>query len=212
MDPFPKLKLAERNEQSMKILIIDNYDSFVYNLSQYVGELGHEPIIFRNDRIDITQVRKLAPDRVIISPGPGNPSEKKDFGVNPLIIRELGTRTPVLGVCLGHQGIATSLGGRVVRASTIMHGKVSEIRHDGRSIFNGIRNPLKATRYHSLVVDKNYLPSSFIISAWSSEDNQIMGIRHKFYPLEGVQFHPESFCTQDGHQMIKNFIELGVQN
>jgi len=169
-------------------------------------------MVFRNDRISLAQVRRLAPDRVIISPGPGNPSHRKDFGVSSSIIRELGRRTPVLGVCLGHQGIATSLGGRVIRAKTIMHGKVSEIEHDGRSIFDGIRSPLKATRYHSLVVDRDALPAGLAATAWSTDDGEIMGIRHKFYPLEGVQFHPESFATLDGRRMIRNFVEGGVRN
>ncbi len=195
----------------MRILLIDNYDSFVYNIAQYMGELGASVIVLRNDAISLSKARRLKPDRIVISPGPGTPQDKKYFGNCASIIRSLGKRTPVLGICLGHQGIAYAFGGKVSHASRVMHGKTSMIRHDGESVFKGISNPFEATRYHSLVVNAFKMPSCLKISAYSLEDCEVMGLRHVEYPVEGIQFHPESILTREGKRILKNFLDKGVR-
>lgn len=190
----------------MKILIIDNYDSFVYNLAQYAGEIADKVIVKRNDALSLNEVAELSPDRIIISPGPGNPSSPKTLGVCNQILRSVSRKTPTLGVCLGHQGIVTSFGGSVRRARTIRHGKTSPIVHDGKGVFSGLKSPFYATRYHSLVADRKTMPDYLEISAHSGDDNEIMGVRHREFPIEGVQFHPESILTQPGRRMIANFL------
>lgn len=184
--------------------MIDNYDSFTYNIVQYLGELGQEVKVFRNDAVSVKEVEALHPERIVISPGPGDPL---DAGISNEIIQKLGPQIPLLGVCLGHQCIAHVFGGKVVRAARLMHGKSSPILHDQKTIFNGLANPFKAGRYHSLLVERESLPSEFEISAHTQE-GEIMGIRHKRYPLEGVQFHPESILTPEGKRLLKNFLSL----
>lgn len=191
----------------MKTLIIDNYDSFVYNLVQYVGELGGDPIVYRNDQISINQAKKLQPDRIIISPGPGTPEDSRYFGTCSKILKQISPNIPTLGVCLGCQGIVHIFGGKIVRAKMLMHGKTSIIKHDGKTIFNKVKNPLRGTRYHSLVAEKASIPSCLEITAEALNDLEVMGIRHIDYPIEGVQFHPESILTEDGLKIIKNFLE-----
>lgn len=191
----------------MKVLIIDNYDSFVYNIVQYIGELGGETIVYRNDQVTLKQAMRLEPDRIVISPGPGTPEERRYFGVCSAILRRMSHKIPTLGVCLGHQGIIHAFGGKIVSARKLMHGKTSLIKHDGEGIFKGVKNPFKATRYHSLVGDKGSIPSNLKVTAKSLDDGEIMGIRHVMYPIEGVQFHPESILTEDGKHFIKNFLE-----
>ena len=186
------------------ILIIDNYDSFTYNLVQYVGELGGEISVFRNDAITADEVEKIKPTHIILSPGPKRP---EDSGVCIDILKRFSGEFPILGVCLGHQAMGLVFGGRVINAPKIMHGKLSDIYHDGKSIFKGLKNPFKATRYHSLVVDTKDLPDELEISA-KTEDGTIMGLRHKRYKVEGVQFHPESFLTNGGKRLLKNFLEF----
>jgi anthranilate synthase component 2 len=190
----------------MKTLIIDNYDSFVYNLVQYVGELGGNPIIYRNDQITLIHAQQIQPDRIIISPGPGTPEDPRYFGINQAILKTMSPTTPTLGVCLGCQGIVHTFGGQIIRAQHLMHGKTSQIEHDEHTLFRGIANPLRATRYHSLVAQRNTIPSCLEITAQSLEDHEIMGIRHTTYPIEGIQFHPESIMTQDGRKIISNFL------
>lgn len=187
----------------MTVLIIDNIDSFVYNLYQYVGELGAEVVVRRN-HISIEEVEEISPDRIIISPGPGTPENAKN---SIPIVKAFGRKIPILGVCLGHQAIGAAFGANVVRAGVIVHGKTSEISHDGKTIFEGIKSPFSATRYHSLAVDFEGFPKGLEISAKSLSDGIIMGIRHKKYPIEGVQFHPESILTGEGKRIIKNFLE-----
>lgn len=194
----------------MRVLLIDNYDSFVYNIAQYLGELGASVIVFRNNMISLYKAERLKPDRIVISPGPGTPEDRKYFGNCVSIIRSLGTRIPVLGICLGHQGIAYAFGGKVSHASRLMHGKTSMIRHDGESVFKGVSNPFEATRYHSLVVNAFNMPSCLKISAYSLEDCEVMGLRHEEYPVEGIQFHPESILTREGKRILKNFLDGGV--
>jgi anthranilate synthase/aminodeoxychorismate synthase-like glutamine amidotransferase len=184
-----------------RILVVDNYDSFVYNLVQYLGQLGAEPLVYRNDGIDLDQARDLAPDGLLISPGPGRP---EDAGVSCDLIAGLGPDTPVLGVCLGHQCIGQVFGGRVVRHQ-VMHGKTSELSHDGRGVFAGLPDPLTATRYHSLVVAADSVPPVLEVSAWA-EDGTVMGLRHQELPVEGVQFHPESILTASGHHLMANWL------
>jgi anthranilate synthase component 2 len=191
----------------MKVLVIDNYDSFVYNLAQYVGELGAEPLVYRNDQLTLKKALRLKPDKIIISPGPGIPSQLKYFGVCSQIIKHLSPKVPMLGVCLGHQGIIWTFGGRIVRAGRVMHGKTSPVWHDGRGIFKGVENPIRATRYHSLVAERASLPRCLAVTAISLDDGEIMGVRHVEYPIEGVQFHPESILTRCGKQMVKNFLD-----
>ncbi|EHB49673.1 MULTISPECIES: aminodeoxychorismate/anthranilate synthase component II [Paenibacillus] len=185
------------------ILVIDNYDSFTYNLVQYLGELGEEVKVFRNDEIDIAGIEALAPDHILISPGPCTPNEA---GVSLEVISHFKGVIPIFGVCLGHQAIGQAFGGKVVRAERLMHGKTSPIHHEGRSVFEGLPNPFTATRYHSLIVEKESLPDELEITAWT-EEGEIMGLAHKQYPVEGVQFHPESIITDHGHQMLRNFLK-----
>ena len=191
----------------MKVLIIDNYDSFVYNLAQYVGEVADQVLVRRSDQITVDQARELRPDKIIISPGPGTPSDTRYFGSSTSIIRTLGRDVPTLGVCLGHQGIVHAFGGRIVRAKKLRHGKTSPIKHDGKGVFQGVDNPFEATRYHSLVAERRSLPDVFSTTAESLDDHEIMGVRHKELPIEGVQFHPESILTTPGHLLIENFLE-----
>ncbi len=188
----------------MKVLIIDNIDSFVYNLYQYVGELGAEVLVRRND-VSLKEVGKIDPDSILISPGPGTPEKA---GCSVSVIRELGETTPILGVCLGHQAICVAYGGEVGRASNLIHGKTSEIQHDEKRIYRGVPNPFIATRYHSLAVIEETLPKDLKITAKSMDDGIIMGVRHRLYPVEGVQFHPESILTSQGKKMIRNFLEM----
>ena len=192
------------------ILVIDNYDSFTYNLVQYLGELGQVfPVaadiqVYRNDKIDLEKIRFIQPDGIVISPGPGRPD---DAGISLAIIQELGPTVPILGVCLGHQSIGQVFGGNVISAPTLMHGKTSEIYHSGQGIFNGVSNPFSATRYHSLVVAKETLPDCLEITGWI-DDGMIMGLRHRQYPhIQGVQFHPESILTSEGKQLLRNFLQ-----
>jgi anthranilate synthase/aminodeoxychorismate synthase-like glutamine amidotransferase len=186
----------------MKLLMIDNYDSFTYNLVQYLGELGVEVIVKRNDAIDVAGARALAPEAIVISPGPCTPAQA---GVSVPILRELAGELPMLGVCLGHQCIGEAFGGKVVRASRLMHGKTSPIIHDGRTIFAGLTNPFEAMRYHSLLVEPNSIPHSMEVSAHTAE-GEIMGLRHREHRIEGVQFHPESIGTREGKDLLRNFI------
>jgi anthranilate synthase component II len=191
----------------LKVLILDNYDSFVYNLAQYVGELADEVVVKRNDEVNIPAVRRFSPDKIIISPGPGTPTDPRYFGICTEVLRKVSCETPTLGVCLGHQGIVYSFGGKIVRAKRLRHGKTSPIRHDGKGIFRGLENPFEATRYHSLVADRRTLPDSLEVSAQSEDDGEIMGVRHRVFPIEGVQFHPESILTVQGHRIVENFLE-----
>ena len=189
------------------ILVIDNYDSFTYNLVQYLGELGAEVVVRRNDAVSADEVRALGPAGVLISPGPGRPDEA---GVSLELIAELGSGTPIFGVCLGHQSIAQHFGAAVVRAERLMHGRTSPIHHDGAGVFANLPSPLTATRYHSLIVKRDTVPSELEITAWTDED-EVMGLRHVELPIEGVQFHPESFLTEHGHALIKNWlVSLGA--
>ncbi|MEM9235960.1 MAG: aminodeoxychorismate/anthranilate synthase component II [Verrucomicrobiota bacterium] len=186
------------------LLIIDNYDSFTYNLVQYFGELGAEMKIVRNDALTVDEVKALKPSRICVSPGPCTPNEA---GISCEVIRELGPTTPVLGVCLGHQSIGQVYGGEVVRADRLMHGKTSPILHEGKSVFKDLPSPFTATRYHSLIVRRDSLPDDLEITAWTAED-EIMGVKHKEHPVHGVQFHPESILTEDGKTMLRNFLEF----
>ncbi len=186
------------------ILVIDNYDSFTYNLVQYLGELGAELEVARNDRITVEEIARKQPERIVISPGPKTPSEA---GICLEVIEKFAGRTPILGVCLGHQAIGQAFGGKVIRAPEIMHGKTSEICHDGRTVFRGLPNPFPATRYHSLIVERASLPACLEISA-TSPDGLIMGLRHREMKVEGVQFHPESILTDAGKQLLDNFLKL----
>ena len=191
----------------MKVLIIDNYDSFVYNLSQYIGELGAETIVRRNDEITLKQIREIKPERIVLSPGPGNPKDKRSFGVCKEILQHMSCEVPTLGVCLGHQGIISTFGGKVVSAKRLMHGKTSLIIHNGKGIFQGVQNPFVATRYHSLVGEMSSIPECLEVTAVSVDDGEVMSVRHVEYPIQGVQFHPESVLCEDGKLMIKNFLE-----
>jgi len=186
------------------ILIIDNYDSFVYNLAQYVGELGRQPVVYRNDEIDIAGVEILAPTHIIISPGPGTPL---DAGVSNMVIDRFAGTIPILGVCLGHQCIGHVFGGNIVRAETPMHGKASIIYHDGKTIYEGLPNPFEAGRYHSLIVDPKSVPDALELSAWTNT-GEVMGVRHRRYVAEGVQIHPESILTYVGHDILRRFLAL----
>jgi anthranilate synthase/aminodeoxychorismate synthase-like glutamine amidotransferase len=185
-----------------RVLVVDNYDSFVYNLVQYLGELGATPLVYRHDAISLADIRTLRPDAVLISPGPGRP---EDAGVSNEVIAGLGSEVPVLGVCLGHQCIGQVFGGAVVRAPQVMHGKTSWISHDEAGVFTGLPTPFEATRYHSLVVERDGLPDVLEVTA-EAEDGTIMGLRHRELPIEGVQFHPESILTVGGHQLLRNFL------
>jgi anthranilate synthase component 2 len=191
----------------MRVLIIDNFDSFVYNLAQCVGELGAEAVVCRNDEISLEQAREMQPDRIVLSPGPGTAEDARSFGVCKEILQHLSCEIPTLGVCLGHQGIIGVFGGRIVRAKRLMHGKTSQINHDGRGLFRGVKNPFIATRYHSLVGERNSIPDCLEVAAVSADDGEVMSVRHVEYPIEGVQFHPESVLCEDGKLIIKNFLE-----
>ena len=189
------------------VFVLDNYDSFTYNLVQYIGELGHEVVVRRNDQITVDEIAELHPQRIVVSPGPCTPHEA---GISIEVIRHFAGKVPVLGVCLGHQAIGAAFGGKVVRAHNLMHGKTSQIEHDGRKVFRGIPSPLTATRYHSLIVEERNLPKELEVSATCIDRDGrrvIMGLRHRDLPVEGVQFHPESVLTEYGKQMVQNFVD-----
>jgi anthranilate synthase component 2 len=190
------------------LLMLDNYDSFTFNLVQYLQALGAEVRVERNDALTVDDVERLAPERIVISPGPCTPNEA---GISVELIKRLGANTPILGVCLGHQGMGQAYGGDVIRAGKIMHGKTSRIRHEGKGVFAGLPDGYEATRYHSLVVDKTTLPDCLEVTAWTENDDgsmeEIMGLRHREHPVQGVQFHPESILTQHGHALLKNFLD-----
>jgi anthranilate synthase/aminodeoxychorismate synthase-like glutamine amidotransferase len=190
------------------IFVLDNYDSFTYNLVQYLGELGAEVMVKRNDQVTLADIEAMSPEKILISPGPCTP---QDAGISIDLIRHFAGKKPILGVCLGHQAIGAAFGGNVVRASNLMHGKTSKVEHDGKTIFSGVQSPMTATRYHSLIVEEKHLPKDLEVSAVTHDADGtrvIMGLRHKKYPVEGVQFHPESVLTSDGKQLIKNFLGL----
>ena len=190
------------------LLMIDNYDSFTYNLVQYFGELGADVQVHRNDKITIAEIEAINPDKIVISPGPCTPNEA---GISLDVIQHFAGKKPILGVCLGHQSIGQAFGGEIVHANEIMHGKTSPVFHNNNSIFNDLRNPFKATRYHSLVINKATLPDCFEVTAWTQNEDgsidEIMGVQHKTLPIEGVQFHPESILTEQGHTLLKNFLD-----
>jgi anthranilate synthase component 2 len=192
----------------IRVLMIDNYDSFTYNIVQYLQELGADVLVHRNDQITLEQIEEIAPDRLVISPGPCTPNEA---GISMAAIQHFAGKLPILGVCLGHQSMGQVFGGKVVRARQVMHGKTSPIYHEGKGVFSGLPSPFTATRYHSLVVEKESLPDCFEITAWTQHEDgsmdEIMGLRHKTLDVEGVQFHPESILTEHGHAMLKNFLE-----
>lgn len=190
----------------MRFLIIDNYDSFVYNIAQYLGELGVDCDVIRNDKITIDEIKQKNYDGIIISPGPGTPDDKKYFGVCSDVIKNMGSNIPILGVCLGHQGIISAFGGRVTNAGCVRHGKTSPVEHFDSELFKGVKNPFKATRYHSLVGDKTIIPDILEVTATAQDDGEVMAVRHKNYLIEGVQFHPESIMTEDGKKILANFI------
>jgi len=190
----------------VKVLIVDNYDSFVYNLYQRLGELGAHPVVVRNDAITLKEVRGMDPDAIVLSPGPGHPANPRDFGVCAEILRELSPSTSTLGVCLGHQGVGTAFGGTVGHAARLLHGKTSLVRHDGRTVFEGLPNPIVAGRYHSLAIESSSVPSALEVSA-TADDGEIMAVRHRTYPIEGLQFHPESILTPEGPAILKNFLK-----
>ncbi|HEY6536535.1 MAG TPA: aminodeoxychorismate/anthranilate synthase component II [Candidatus Nitrosocosmicus sp.] len=193
----------------MKILIIDNYDSFVYNIAQAMGFLNTDPYVERNDRLDLKDITKMDPDAIIISPGPGHPKYKKDFGICNDVIVHLGPKYPILGICLGHQGIVHAYGGKVKQALKIKHGKTSKIEYySNTALFENVQNPFTATRYHSLIADKNTLPSCLKITSKSTDDSEIMGVKHEKYLIEGIQFHPESILTSEGKKILLNFIHM----
>jgi anthranilate synthase component 2 len=185
------------------LLMIDNYDSFTYNLVQYFGELGQDVRVFRNDEIDLAQIAALKPDHIVVSPGPCTPNEA---GVSVPLIKEFAGKVPILGVCLGHQSIGQAFGGEIVHAKQLMHGKTSQIHHKELGVFKGLPSPFTATRYHSLVIERESLPDCLEVTAWT-DDGEIMGVRHKTLPVEGVQFHPESILTEYGHEMLANFLK-----
>jgi anthranilate synthase/aminodeoxychorismate synthase-like glutamine amidotransferase len=186
------------------LLVIDNYDSFTYNLVQYLGELGEEVVVHRNDAVTVDEIEALEPQRIVISPGPCTPREA---GISVEVIRRLTGRTPILGVCLGHQCIGSAFGGDIVRADRIMHGKTSPIEHDRRTVFADLANPFDATRYHSLVIERSTMPDCLEVSAWTAE-GEVMGVRHREHLVEGIQFHPESILTLEGKHLLQNFLEL----
>lgn len=190
----------------MKFLIIDNYDSFVYNIAQYLGELGVKCDVIRNDKITLDEIKKRDYDAIIISPGPGTPEDKKYFGVCSDVIKDMGSQTPILGVCLGHQGIIDAFGGKVTNAGCVRHGKTSQVEHTNSELFKGVKNPFRATRYHSLVGDKTVIPDVLEVTAIADDDGEVMAIQHREYLIQGVQFHPESIMTEDGKKILENFI------
>jgi len=200
--------IYKQQEVALMLLMIDNYDSFTYNLVQYLGELGVEVRVYRNDEISCDEIEALAPDQIVISPGPCTPTEA---GISVEAIERFAGRIPILGVCLGHQSIGQAFGGRIVHARAVMHGKTSPIRHADQGVFRGLPNPFEATRYHSLVIEKETLPECLEITARTQRDDgsvdEIMGVRHREYPVQGVQFHPESILTRTGHDLLRNFIE-----
>lgn len=189
------------------LLMIDNYDSFTYNLVQYLGELGQDVRVERNDHIGIAEIERLRPAHIVISPGPCTPNEA---GVSVEAIQKLAGKIPILGVCLGHQSIGAAFGGKIIRAKQLMHGKTSLIHHANKGVFAGLPNPFEATRYHSLVIERDSIPDCLEITAWT-DDGEIMGVRHKTLPIEGVQFHPESILTQHGHELLANFLKVGAR-
>jgi anthranilate synthase/aminodeoxychorismate synthase-like glutamine amidotransferase len=189
------------------VFVLDNYDSFTYNLVQYLGELGADVVVRRNDQVTVEEVKSMRPERIVISPGPCTP---QDAGISIELIRQLSGNFPILGVCLGHQALGAAFGGKIVRARNLMHGKTSQVKHDGRTVFRDIETPFTATRYHSLIVEEKALPSDLEVSAWTMEPDGtrvIMGLRHKKLPVEGVQFHPESVLTSEGKKLISNFLK-----
>ena len=191
----------------MKVAVIDNYDSFVYNLVQYIGEQGADVRVYRNDQVTLEQLFDFGPDRIVISPGPGTPEDEKYFGICTQILQTISHEVPTLGVCLGHQGIIHVYGGKVTHAKKLMHGKTCKIRHDKKGIFKGVREPFTATRYHSLAGERETIPPCLEIAAESTEDGEVMAVRHLYFPIDGVQFHPESILCEDGKLIIKNFLE-----
>lgn len=207
----PTVALGSPSGPARRVLVVDNYDSFTFNLVQYFGELGEEVRVIRNDAVDLAGVRALDPSAIVISPGPGTPD---DAGISLEVLAALSGVMPIFGVCLGHQAIGQAFGGKVVRARSIMHGKTSPIHHDGRGVFAGLPNPFEATRYHSLVVEQASLPKCLEVSAWTENADgsrdEIMGLRHRSLAVEGVQFHPESILTQHGHAMLRNFLDHGL--
>ncbi|HZQ21167.1 MAG TPA: aminodeoxychorismate/anthranilate synthase component II [Terriglobales bacterium] len=189
------------------VFVLDNYDSFTYNLVQYLGELGAKVEVRRNDQVTVEEIKQLRPERIVVSPGPCTPQEA---GVSIELFKELGTQTPIFGVCLGHQALGAAFGGKVIRAPYLMHGKTSQVRHDGKSVFKGVPSPFTATRYHSLIIEEKTLPRELEVSAWTTEPDgsrTIMGLRHRTLPFEGVQFHPESVLTGEGKKLIENFLK-----
>ena len=190
----------------VRVLVIDNYDSFVYNLVQYLGELGAEPIVYRNDAITIDEIRAMRPDAILVSPGPGRP---EDAGISQRVIAELGPHIPLLGVCLGHQAIGQVFGAEVVRAPTLLHGKTSSVTHQGAGVLSGLSMPFTATRYHSLVIDQASMPYELEVTA-TTADGIVMAVRHRTHPIHGVQFHPEAILTEGGHRLLQNFLALAT--
>ena len=190
------------------LLMIDNYDSFTYNVVQFLGELGAEIQVYRNDAITLDEIEAMAPDQIVLSPGPCTPDQA---GISLAVVERFAGKTPILGICLGHQSIGQAFGGRIIRAAKVMHGKLSPIHHQATGVFRGLSNPLTATRYHSLVIDKATLPDSLEITAWTEDENgnleEIMAVRHKSLAVEGVQFHPESIMSEHGHQLLENFLQ-----
>ena len=190
------------------VFVLDNYDSFTYNLVQYLGELGAEIVVRRNDQVTVSEIENMSPERIVVSPGPCTP---QDAGISIEVIRHFSAKVPVLGVCLGHQALGAAFGGKVVRAKNLMHGKTSSVEHDGRGLFVGVECPMTATRYHSLIVAEESLPRELEVSAWTTEKDgtrTIMGLRHKKFPVEGVQFHPESVLTSEGKKLVENFLSF----
>jgi anthranilate synthase/aminodeoxychorismate synthase-like glutamine amidotransferase len=185
------------------IAVIDNYDSFTFNLVQYLGELGADPAVYRNDEISVAKLKRLRPERIVISPGPGRP---EDAGISPRVLTELGAKVPILGVCLGHQCLGLVHGAKIVRAERLLHGKTSRVIHNGKDLFRNVENPFEATRYHSLIVDGGTLGRELVVTAWTA-DQEIMGLRHRERPVFGVQFHPESILTTEGKKILANFLE-----
>jgi len=192
----------------MNTLIIDNYDSFTFNLYQYVGELGGQPVVYRNDKITLAEIIALQPTHIVLSPGPGRPERERDFGICTSIIRDLAGRYPILGVCLGHQGIVHGLGGKIIRAPQAVHGKRSRIQHDGQGLFAGLPAEIDVMRYHSLLAERDSLPACLRVSAETTGSHLIMAVQHCSFPLFGIQFHPESIGTPEGKQILKTFLEI----